>query len=530
MENFEQFSLIAKISSVIPILILIITMTTLKWSGQRAGAAGLISSIIISFIFFGSTSEITALSFLKGISLSLFVLCIIWSAVWLYNLTEQSGSIIYIATTITSLISNPLHQALILGWCFAGLIQGIAGFGVPIAVIAPLLVIIGMNPFKASAIALIGHSWAVAFGSLGSSYYTLQLMTNIDTEILGPHLAILFFMPILLTGLAVSHIHSGFKGIVNGLPLVVVISIIMASSQYLATILNSPQIASTVAGLSGCLFAWVISNRTKILSKNSITKKQTEKNSNTQSKTSIHLSVLPYYLLILFSLLSQIPFIKEIGTNLFFAIDIPSTVTNLGFKTNEIQNFAKIKLLSHPAPIILLSLLLFWVTNLSNKNSNFQDLKKTFHKTYNQCIPTTLTTVSIVVMAMVMTTTGMTTLISMLIANNTGNTFPIFSPFIGALGTFISGSNTSSNIMFGALQLETATKLGIGIVTISSIQTIGGSIASSIAPAKILVGTAIVGIGGKEGEVLKKAIPYCLLILLIVGLQAWIFSYLLKAI
>ena len=93
MENFEQFSLIAKISSVIPILILIITMTTLKWSGQRAGAAGLISSIIISFIFFGSTFEITALSFLKGISLSLFVLCIIWSAVWLYNLTEQSGSI-----------------------------------------------------------------------------------------------------------------------------------------------------------------------------------------------------------------------------------------------------------------------------------------------------------------------------------------------------------------------------------------------------------------------------------------------------
>ncbi len=123
MENFEQFSLIAKISSMIPILILIITMTTLKWSGQRAGAAGLISSIIISFIFFGSTTEITALSFLKGISLSLFVLCIIWSAVWLYNLTEQSGSIKNIATTITSLISNPLHQALILGWCFAGLIQ-----------------------------------------------------------------------------------------------------------------------------------------------------------------------------------------------------------------------------------------------------------------------------------------------------------------------------------------------------------------------------------------------------------------------
>ena len=84
--------------------------------------------------------------------------------------------------------------------------------------------------------------------------------------------------------------------------------------------------------------------------------------------------------------------------------------------------------------------------------------------------------------------------------------------------------------MFATLQLETATKLGIGIVTISSIQTIGGSIASSIAPAKILVGTAIIGINGKEGEVMKKTIPYCLIILLIIGLQAWVFSYLLKAI
>ncbi|MQG18829.1 MAG: L-lactate permease [SAR202 cluster bacterium] len=530
MEYFEQFSIIAKISSIIPILILIITMTLFKWSGQRSGTAGLIASIIISFIFFGSTVEITVLSFLKGISLSLFVLSIIWSAVWLYNLTEQNGSIKNIASVITSLISNPLHQALIIGWCFSGLIQGIAGFGVPIAVIVPLLVIIGINPFKASAIALIGHSWAVAFGSLGSSYYTLQLMTNINTEILAPHLAILFFLPIFLSGLSVSHIHSGWKGIINSLPLVLSISIIMALSQYFAAKLNSPQIASTIAGLLGCIFAWIIINRTKFLKKYSTRTKQTKINPDTQIKTSIHMSLLPYYLLIFFSLSSQIPIIKEIGGNLFFAIDIPSTVTNLGFATNAIQNFAKIKLLSHPAPIILVSLFLFWIANLRYRNSNFQDLKKTFFKTYYQCVPTTLTTVSIVVMAMIMTTTGMTTLISMIIANNTGNAFPVFSPFIGALGTFISGSNTSSNIMFGALQLETATKLGIGIVTISSIQTIGGSIASSIAPAKILVGTAIVGINGKEGEVFKKTIPYCILILLMIGLEAWIFSYLLKGI
>jgi len=111
------------------------------------------------------------------------------------------------------------------------------------------------------------------------------------------------------------------------------------------------------------------------------------------------------------------------------------------------------------------------------------------------------------------------------IADGAGKVFPLFSPYIGVLGTFMTGSNTNSNVMFGALQLETARALAVSEVTVSSVQSIGGSLGSAIAPAKVLVGTAIVGLSGRENEVLRKTLPYCAGIVLLVGLQAWLLLY-----
>ena len=134
-----------------------------------------------------------------------------------------------------------------------------------------------------------------------------------------------------------------------------------------------------------------------------------------------------------------------------------------------------------------------------------------------------------VMMALIMTDTGMTVLLARTIATGTQETFPLISPYIGVLGTFMTGSNTNSNVMFGLLQYETAQALGITSITIASVQSIGGSLGSSIAPAKVLVGTAIVGISMKKdtdkdlyGEVMKRTIPYCLILVLLVGIQAWI--------
>ena len=132
-------------------------------------------------------------------------------------------------------------------------------------------------------------------------------------------------------------------------------------------------------------------------------------------------------------------------------------------------------------------------------------------------------------MALVMANTGMTGLLGNAIATSTETAFAILSPFIGVLGTFMTGSNTNSNVMFGELQLQTANTLGIGSVTISSAQSIGGSLGSAIAPAKVLVGTTIVGVAGRESEVLRRTIPYCLGIVLLVGIEAWVLVHIFSA-
>ena len=106
--------------------------------------------------------------------------------------------------TMTRLVSDPLGQALIVGWAFSGFMQGVAGFGVPVAVVAPLLVLMGFPPVRAVAIVLVGHAWSVTFGSLGSSYYTIQLVTGLESDVIGPHMAAMFALPIILTGFAVA--------------------------------------------------------------------------------------------------------------------------------------------------------------------------------------------------------------------------------------------------------------------------------------------------------------------------------------
>ena len=235
-----------------------------------------------------------------------------------------------------------------------------------------------------------------------------------------------------------------------------------------------------------------------------------------------HMAFLPYYLVILFSILSQVPAIKSAANSLFFALDYPALETALGFQVNEAQDYARILLFRHPAPLILASLLVSYLVYQVAGRWRSGTLVSATKLTYSQSISTSVGIGAMVMMAVIMTDTGMTALLGRAIAAGTGAAFPVFAPYIGVLGTFMTGSNTNSNVMFGALQLESANALGISTVTIASVQSIGGSLGSAIAPAKVLVGTTIVGLSGRENEVMRRTIPYCLGIVLLVGIQAWI--------
>lgn len=241
------------------------------------------------------------------------------------------------------------------------------------------------------------------------------------------------------------------------------------------------------------------------------------------------MAFLPYYLLFGLSIAGNLPWMHSVGDGLFFGLDYPGFETGLGYAVEGWDGYARINLLSHPAPLIAASLLISYGVYRTRGIWKRGTVWPAMRQTYKQVIANSVGVGTMVMMAMVMTDTGMTALIGEAIAYGVRDFFPIFSPYIGVLGTFMTGSNTNSNAMFGALQAQTASALGVGLVTIAAGQSIGGSLGSSVAMSKVMAGTAVVGIDGREREVLKKTLPYCLILVLVVGLQGWIIVRLIGA-
>ena len=505
----------------LPVALLILTILWRKWSAPRAGGVAWLLAFAIAAIAFGATANHIAIATAKGLSLALFVLTIVWTSVYMFNLVDRLHGIQVIGRTMAKLADDRLAQALLIGWGFSGFIQGVTGFGVPVAVAAPLLIMLRFKPVHAATMALVGHGWAVTFGSMASSYYTIQLVTGYPGSVIGPHMAILFAPLVIASGIAVAAIHGGWADVRRSFALVVIAGAVMAAGQVLFAWLGAPQIASSVPALAG-MVAIALVSRTPLYRKTAEGANVPEPADPAVRAMPFWIAFLPYTLLITLSIIGQIGPIKDAFRKVQFALDFPGFITGDGFIVPAAFEYAPIRLLNHPAPLIVISLVASALVLAKAGFWRRTVLWESAKLTYAQSLSTTLGASLMVMMAVVMADTGMTVLLAEGIANASGPVFPFVSPFIGLLGAFMSGSNTNSNVMFGLLQVETAQALGIGGVTIASFQSIGASVGSTMAPAKVLVAAAVVGLAGREDEIFRKATLAVLLLTAMVGIQALI--------
>jgi lactate permease len=490
----------------------------------------------LSAIVFGATSDHIAIASAKGLSLALFVLSIVWTSVYMFNIVDRLGGIQVIGRTMAKLTDDRLAQALLIAWGFASFIQGVTGFGVPVAVAAPLLIMLGFKPVHAASMALVGHGWAVTFGSMGSSYYTIQLVTGIPGDVIGPHMALLFAPVVIASGIAVAAIHGGLADVRRSLVLVVIAGSAMAALQVTMAWLGAPQIASSVPAIFGMVLIALVA-RTPLFRKDTAAvpagaapdAPSGSAPAGDAPTMSFWLAFLPYILLITLSVISQISVVKDAVKDILFGLDYPGFTTREGFVVAAAENYAPIRILNHPAPLIAISV--FVSVLIIAKAGHYKPgvAWQAAKLTYNQSLATTLGVSLMVMMAVVMADTGMTVLLARGIANASGPVFPLVAPFIGLLGAFMSGSNTNSNVMFGLLQVETARSLDIGAVTIASVQSIGASVGSTMAPTKVLVAAAVVGLAGHEDEIFRKVTVAVLLLTLLVGVQALVLVTLLES-
>ncbi|MFO7941405.1 MAG: L-lactate permease [Bacillota bacterium] len=533
----EHLSLVNWILALLPIIVVALLMVIRKWSGAKAGALAWLISVSVVLIRFGGNPVTVASGSAKGLWETVFILAIIWGAMSIYGLIHGMGGFPVIARTFNRVTGGDrLLQILIIGMVFPAWLQGVLGFGTPVAVTAPLLVGLGFNPVLAVVVPALGHSWTVTFGSLGSSFWVLQRFTDLAEGPLAFWSALLFVPTTIMIFFFGTYFYSrmvygsGWKEIRRGWFAWLSLAIVQAAALLFFSVTVSPSISGFLAGFVG--LAWGAILPRVPFYRVDTNKSQVTPGSDQGSgkEMSFHLAFLPYYIVVLVVLViylsplaaqwTGLPDLKSILEAERFRVGFPwpEIRTGMGLVNPSVAQYSPLKILTMPGTLIFLSLGLSTAFYASIGIFKKEVVNIVLDRLSKSAVPATLTLMTLSMMAGVMMEHGMTTLVAVGTAIAAGSTYPFFANYVGQLGAFITGSNTASNILFGAFQRDTALALGINPYIIAGLQTVGGAIGNAHCPLNIVLATSTVGLSGREGEVISRTLTAGLVMGFILGL------------
>jgi lactate permease len=516
-----------------PILLILFLMVGLRWGAARAGGAGYLAALAIAVLFFRAGPVLLAYAHAKAVLLALDVLLIIWAAFLLYRVADEAGAIAVIGGALPHLTPDRGMQALVIGWVFASFLQSVGGFGVPVAVIAPVLVGLGFPALAAVVIPSIGHGWAVTFGSLGSSFAALQSTTGLPSALLAPPAALFLGLSAFAAGWMVAHAAGGWRGVRRLFLPVALLGGVMALAQYLTVSAGFWNLGAFAAGLAGLAAAFPLARLYRGASREGAAGGAEvepagvgtlpparsfpgEKDALDLRRLGIALS--GYAALIAVILLVQLwPGLNQFLGRVVLSVGFPETRTGLGYVIPA-GNGRSLVLFRHTGAVLVYAACLAYLIYRRAGRYRAGAAGRILAGTVIRVLASSVSIASMVTLAVVMEHAGMTDALARGLAEGVGRAFPLAAPWIGALGAFMTGSNTNSNVVFGALQLKTALLLGYTPAIILAGQTAGAALASVIAPTKIVVGASTAGMAGREGEVLRRLLPYTGLLVLLISL------------
>jgi lactate permease len=433
----------------------------------------------------------------------MFVLIVMWPALFLYYLVNEAGGIRAIARGLEEFIGDRSLMLVMMAWIFSGLLEGLAGFGLPVAVTAPMLVVLGIPPLTAVAAVAVGHTWAVTFGSMGVVFQTLLGVSQMDPAGLAGPSAILLGIVCLLSGIG-SAVILGEK---KTWKKVVILAVVVSLGQYFIVLAGLPQLSVVGAGAMGIIMARVLSRYSRdvnVRRENGFT-------------TALKAALASYLgLTALFVVLALPGPIHTLANSVVLTPLFPEVVTLQGFITpaGSGQVFRPIL---HPFTGLTVAAILTAI--FYSRFSLFApgSISSAAKTTWRSSIPASIGVIAAVGVSTLMDHCGMTLLLAKGFSQALQRFYPIVSPWVGMLGAFATGSNNNSNVLFASLQKNTALLLGLNPFWLVAAQTTGGALGSMISPAKILVGCSTVGLKGQDGAVLRITLPIGIFIGLLMG-------------
>lgn len=516
--------------AIVPIIFLLGTVLKLGWSVAKAAPYGLILSLVIALGVFRSSPEALLLEAGKGVWNAATILLVIWPAVFSYELTCESDAFSAIRNGIQSLTRHKLLQILVFGWVFPSFLQGITGFGVAVAVGAPLLRSIGVSSFYSIIIVLLCHSWGATFGTLALAWDALVQQASLSGGQLTRAAALAALMIWIFNVVGVLYscwIYGKWKAIREIWPAVIILSLIMGGGQLIFAPINSTICFFVPAAIAlGAVFfisrisrfhrAWEIED-SKIMEAH-------EEVSSETVPMSFHQAFLPYYLLTVFTIVCLlIPPINRMLSMWKIGFSFPETATGYGYITEAEVLFSPLKPLTYAGTFLLLSSVISIVYYQKKGFLKKDAVSNVWKRTVKKCVPSTIAITSLIVMAKFMGSSGQIYVLSKGVIRLLGRYYVIMAPIFGIIGAFITSSNMSANILLGNFQVTAAEFIHVEPAITCALQTTGGVLGDSFAPGSIIMGVSTTGYQGKDGDIIKVILPISLGLGCLFGLFAFLF-------
>ena len=515
----------------VPLVILFYMLGVRRKPSWMAGLSALGVALALALGVFGMPVPQAGASIVYGAAFGLFPIgWIVIASLILYRVTVDTGKFEIIKDSIGALSDDRRLQAVLIGFAFGAFIEGAAGFGTPVAVAAAMLTGLGFSPFYAAFICLIANTAPVAFGSLGIPVVTLAGITELPMDALSSMTGRLCALIAIIIPAYMVVVMSGFKRAFEVLPPIAACSVTFAGVLLFVTNTIGPEVAvilASVAALAAMILVMRVWQPSQVFRLEGDVDATTKGHTHTTGE--VVLAWSPYILLVVFVLAWRYPPIQGALNSLSVSIQVPglhNLITRVPPLTPEPSPYAALynfQWLSAAGTSCFLSAFAASLL-LGLSPAKFIGIVRSVFKQLSLPL---LTIASVLGLAFLMNYAGMTSTLGLAFAA-TGSVFPFFSAMLGWTGVFLTGSDTSSNALFGTLQVVTANALGLNPILTASTNAATGVMGKMISLQSIAVAVAATGMASsEEGRLFRITLKHSIILALFMGVVTMVFAYVL---
>jgi lactate permease len=502
----------------LPLLIVLVLLGGVRMKAHLAGLTGLLAAVLVAWLAYGMPLDQTVSSGVQGAVFGLFpIMWIVVNALWVYRMTVRTRHFDILRRSFGRLSDDPRVQALVVAFCFGALLEALAGFGAPVAICSVMLVALGFDPVRAAVVSLVANTAPVAFGAMGTPVVTLAQVSGLPLDdvasVVGRQTPLLaLVVPLILVFLV-----DGRRGLRETWVPALVCGVAFGVAQFVASNYVSAQLADICASLVGAAALVAVPHArvpaTESVRASVLTGTRSEELDEEDPRREVLRAYSPYALIVVVFSVAQIPAVKDWLAKTTQSYDWPFLDVAGPDGKPVGGNVFSWPIVSTGGTLVLIAGVITAVVLGMHARVAVKEWIATVHELRFAI----LTVTSVLALAYVMNLSGQAGTIGHFVAA-AGAGLAFLSPVLGWFGVAVSGSDTSANALFGALQVTAARESGLSPDLLAAANSSGGVLGKMISPQNLTIACAAVGLAGREGDLLRKVLPWSVGLLLVMCL------------